>query len=56
MEALTIVALAVVGPIILLPVAFVCHLQIGGVVAAVREAREHKAAAGEKAIAETATR
>ncbi len=56
MEALTIVALAVVIPVILLPVAFVWYLNIGGVFAAVREARKHRAAAREKAIAETATR
>ncbi len=56
MEALTIIALAVVVPVILLPVAFVWYLNIGGVVATVREARKHKAAAGEKAIAKTATK
>ena len=56
MEALTIVALAVAIPIILLPVAFVWYLQIGGVVAAAREARKHKATAGEKAAAKIVAR
>lgn len=43
MEWQIIVALVVAIPVILLPVAFIWYLNIGGAVAAVREAREAKA-------------
>ena len=56
MEALTIVALVVAISIILLPVAFVWYLNVGGIVAAVKEARKHKAAAREKDEAKAVTR
>ena len=56
MEALTVVALVVAISIILLPVAFVWYLNIGGILAAVREARKHKAAAREKAPAKIVAR
>ena len=38
-----IVALVVAIPIILLPVAFVWYLNVGGVYAAIKEARERRA-------------
>jgi hypothetical protein len=44
-----VVALVVVIPIILLPAAFVWYLNIGGIIQAVREARERRAAR-EKAV------
>ena len=44
MEWQFIVALAVMIPIVLLPVAFVWYLNLGGIYAAVREARTKKAA------------
>jgi hypothetical protein len=43
MEWQVIVAMVLAVPIILLPVAFVWYLNIGGVVAAVRQARKRKA-------------
>jgi len=43
-----IVALVVAIPIILFPVAFVWYLNIGGIYAAVREARKRRAAREEK--------
>jgi len=43
-----IVALVLAAPIILLPVAFVWYLNIGGILAAVKEARKRKAATREK--------
>ena len=39
MEVTMVVALAVAIPVILFPAAFVWHLNIGGIVHAVREAR-----------------
>ena len=44
MEWQTIVALVVAIPVILFPAAFVWYLNIGGIVAAVKEARVRKAA------------
>lgn len=44
MEWQLIVALAIVIPIILFPAAFVWYLNIGGIVQAVREARQARAA------------
>lgn len=49
MEWQFIVALVVMIPIILLPVAFVWYLNLGGVFAAMRRARKEKAA--EKQVA-----
>ena len=49
MEWEFIVVLVVAIPVILFPAAFVWYLDIGGVYAAIKEARE-KRAAGEKAI------
>ena len=43
-----IVALVLAIPIILFPVAFVWYLNIGGIYAAVREARKRRAAREEK--------
>lgn len=43
-----IVALVVAVPIILFPVAFVWYLNIGGIYAAVKEARKRRAAREEK--------
>ncbi|MBL7119229.1 MAG: hypothetical protein ISS53_00935 [Dehalococcoidia bacterium] len=54
MEWQIILALVLAAPIILVPVAFVWYLNIGGVVAAAKEARERKAAAEEKTTAVTA--
>ena len=39
-----IVALVIAIPIILFPVAFVCYLNIGGIYAAIREARARQVA------------
>jgi len=47
MEREIVVALALMAPIILLPVAFVGYLTVGGIYAAVRETRK----AGRKAEA-----
>jgi hypothetical protein len=44
MEWQFIVALVVMIPIILLPVAFVWYLNLGGIYAVVREARRNRAA------------
>lgn len=44
METGVIVALALAIPIILFPAAFVWYLNLGGVFAAAREAKAHKAA------------
>jgi hypothetical protein len=44
MEWQFIVALVVMIPIVLLPVAFVWYLNLGGIYAAVREARRKRAA------------
>ena len=56
MEWQLIVALVIAIPIILFPAAYVWYLNIGGIYAAVKEAREKKAARAEKeaAVAETA--
>ena len=43
MEWQIIVALVVAIPVILLPVAFVWYLNIGGIYAAIKEAREKRA-------------
>ena len=43
MEGQIILALAIATPIILLPVAFIWYLNIGGVYKAVKGAREKKA-------------
>ena len=50
METATIVALIVAIPVILFPAAFIWYLNIGGIAAAVRAARE-KRVAQEKAVA-----
>ena len=44
MEWQTIVALVVMVPVILFPAAFIWYINIGGIVAAVREARARKVA------------
>jgi hypothetical protein len=44
MEWELIVALVIMVPVILLPVAFVWYLNIGGAMAAIREARAKRAA------------
>ncbi len=49
MEWQIIVALIVAVPIIMFPVAFVWYLNVGGIFAAVKEARARRAAAREKA-------
>jgi len=51
MEGLVIAALAVVTPIVLLPVAFVGYLTIGGAYAAAKEARKQEAAKEAKVVA-----
>ena len=51
MEGTVIAALAVVIPIILLPVAFVGYLTIGGAYAAAKEARKQEAAKEAKVVA-----
>jgi hypothetical protein len=48
MEWQFIVALVIAIPIILFPVAFVWYLNIGGIYAAIREARARKAAQGKE--------
>ena len=48
MEWQFIVALVLAVPIILFPVAFVWYLNIGGIYAAIREARQRKAVREEK--------
>ena len=47
-----ILALVIAIPIILFPAAFVWYLNIGGIYAAIREAREKKAAREKKIQAE----
>jgi hypothetical protein len=49
MNAALIIALMVAIPVILFPAAFVWYLNIGGIVAAVKEARARKAAAAKEA-------
>lgn len=44
MEAAMIIGLAIAIPVILFPAAFVWYLNIGGIHAAVKEAREKRAA------------
>jgi len=51
MEGAVIAALAVVTPIILLPVAFVGYLTIGGAYAAAKAARKQKVAREAKVVA-----
>ena len=51
MEGAVIAALAVVTPFVLLPVAFVGYLTIGGALAAAKEARKQKAAKEAKVVA-----
>ena len=45
-----VVALVLAVPIILFPVAYVWYLNIGGIYAAIREARQKKAARGEEVV------
>ena len=54
MEWQIIVALVVAIPIILFPVAFVWYLNIGGIYAAIKEARERRAVheKGKKVVVE----
>jgi len=52
MEWQIIVALVVAIPVILLPVAFVWYLNVGGIITAVKEARERRAIR-EKGVRET---
>jgi hypothetical protein len=52
MNAQLIVALVVAIPIILFPVAFIWYINIGGVYAAIKEARARKAAHAEAARVE----
>jgi len=54
MEWQFIVALVVMIPIILLPVAFVWYLNLGGVFAAMRKARKERAAEKERLASEKA--
>ena len=49
MEWQVILALVVAVPVILFPVAFVWYLNIGGIIAAVKEARKRKATIKEEA-------
>lgn len=43
MNALTILALVLAVPVVLVPVAFVWYINAGGIAAALKEARERKA-------------
>jgi len=43
MNALTILALVLAIPVLLIPVAFVWYINIGGIATAIREAREKRA-------------
>ena len=52
MEWLTILALVVIIPVILIPVAFVWYLNIGGINAVLKEAREKRAASKKEAKTE----
>ncbi len=49
MEWQFIIALVIAIPVILLPVAFVWYLNIGGIYAAIKEARERRVAREKKA-------
>jgi hypothetical protein len=51
MEWQFIVALVVMIPIVLVPVAFVWYLNLGGIYAAVREARKRRAAGRDARLA-----
>ena len=51
MEWEFIVALVIAVPVILFPAAFIWYLNIGGIVKAVREAKEARVARKEKVIA-----
>lgn len=48
MEGQMILALALAVPVILIPAAFIWYLNIGGVYAAIREARQRRAVAETK--------
>ena len=52
MEWQIVVALVIAIPIILFPVAFVWYLNVGGIYAAIKEARERRAVR-EKGVRET---
>jgi hypothetical protein len=56
MEWQVIIALIVAIPVILFPAAFVWYLNIGGIFAAVREARARKAARVKEAKAKVAAK
>jgi hypothetical protein len=56
MEWQVIVALIVAIPVILFPAAFVWYLNIGGIYAAVKEARARKAARAREARAKVAAK
>ncbi len=51
MEGQIIVTLAIVIPIILFPAAFIWYLNIGGIYAAVKEAKARKVATKEAVVA-----
>jgi hypothetical protein len=55
MEWQIIVALIVAIPLVLIPVAFIWYLNIGGIYAIIKEARERKIARKKKALGEVAT-
>ena len=55
MEWQFIVALVVAIPIILFPVAFIWYLNIGGIYAAIRDARQKRAACERESKVESAT-
>ena len=50
MEWQIILALVLAIPVVLFPVAYVWYLNIGGIYAAIREARQKKAARGEEVV------
>ena len=54
MEWQIVVALVLVIPVILIPVAFIWYLNIGGILAGLMEARERRAARKKEAGAEAA--
>lgn len=53
MEWQTVVALVIAIPVILFPVAFIWFINIGGIWAAIKQARARRAVAGKK-VRETA--
>ena len=55
MEWQVIVALVLIIPVILIPVAFVWYLNLGGIHAVLKEARERRAAREKELKPETAT-